>query len=78
MMLCERGIRTPSVSEFFGIIIVMYYDDHLPPHFHAIYAEHEALVRIETLETLQGSLPARAHALVLEWAALHRLDLIED
>jgi hypothetical protein len=40
-----------------------------PPHFHAEYAEHEALVAIETLEVVRGELPRRALALVLEWAA---------
>jgi len=30
------------ISAFFGISIYMYYREHMPPHFHAIYAEHEA------------------------------------
>ena len=50
----------------------MFYNDHLPPHFHAEYGEYEALYAIETLETIGGELPRRAHALVLEWTALHR------
>ncbi len=66
----------PSVSEFFGIIIQMYYSDHLPPHFHAIYAEDEARILIETLELDGGRLPQRALALVREWAASHRAELI--
>lgn len=53
----------------------MYYNDHAPPHFHAKYAEHEATFGIDTLHALEGSLPRRAAALVLEWAALHREDL---
>lgn len=65
----------PRLSEFFGIIIAMYYSDHSPPHFHARYAEHEATVNVDTLEVLEGSLPRRALALVLEWAALHRTEL---
>jgi hypothetical protein len=65
----------PRVSEFFGIIIAMYYSDHAPPHFHARYAEHEASVRIDTLEVLEGSLPRRAYGLVLEWAGAHRAEL---
>jgi hypothetical protein len=66
------------VSEFFGIIIYVYYNDHSPPHFHAEYAEHEALFRIETMELHSGSLPNRARALVLEWASLHRDELMEN
>jgi len=65
----------PTVSRFFGIVISMYYDDHLPPHFHAKYAEHKAKVVIETLEIYEGRLPRRVFALVLEWAALHRAEL---
>ena len=28
----------PEISRFFGIVIRMYFDDHNPPHFHAMYA----------------------------------------
>jgi hypothetical protein len=65
----------PRISTFYGIVIAMYYRDHHPPHFHAIYAEYEAQVVIETLEVLAGELPARALRLVLEWAELHRAEL---
>ncbi|MBE3065770.1 MAG: DUF4160 domain-containing protein [Spirochaetes bacterium] len=47
----------PEISRFFGIVIEMFFLDHAPPHFHAEYAEHEALVTIETLEVLRGQLP---------------------
>jgi hypothetical protein len=53
----------------------MYFNDHGPPHFHARYAEHEATVSIGTLAILEGSLPRRVMALVLEWADLHRAEL---
>jgi hypothetical protein len=65
----------PRISEFYGIIIAMYYSDHAPPHFHARYAEHEALIDLNTLDVLQGQVPRRALALTLEWAALHRDEL---
>jgi hypothetical protein len=68
----------PRISEFFGIVIAMFYNDHAPPHFHARYGEHEALIVIDTLATLRGSLPRRALALVLEWAAEHRHELASD
>jgi hypothetical protein len=51
------------------------YRDHHPPHFHAIYAEYEAQIVIETLEPLAGELPARALRLVQEWAEMHRAEL---
>jgi len=65
----------PRVSYFYGIAIYMYYREHLPPHFHAIYGEHEALVGIETLAILEGRMPARALGLIIEWASLHQPDL---
>ena len=56
----------------------MYFGDHNPPHFHAIYQEDTAEYDINTFAVLRGSLPSRAHALVLEWASLHREELLED
>jgi hypothetical protein len=68
----------PEISRFFGLVIRMYFNDHLPPHFHAEYGEHIAEIGIETLEIIKGELPRRALALVLEWAALHRDELRQD
>lgn len=68
----------PTISVFYGIVIQMYWKDHGPPHFHALYAEHEALVDIGELRVLRGSLPRRAMALMLEWAAEHRGELTEN
>ncbi len=62
----------PRICEFFGVVIYMYYNDHHPAHFHAEYAEHEALFTIDTLEILEGELPRRPRAFVVEWASLHR------
>jgi Domain of unknown function (DUF4160)/Protein of unknown function (DUF2442) len=67
----------PRISAFYGIAIYMYYRDHAPPHFHAIYGEYEATVSIETAEVLEGQLPRRARTLVSEWAAAHRDELEE-
>jgi hypothetical protein len=49
----------PELSRFFGIVIRMFYSDHEPAHFHAIYGEYEALIEVETLPTFRGSLPRR-------------------
>ena len=68
----------PEISRFFGIIIRMYFGDHNPPHFHAIYQEASAEYDIITLNVIRGELPTRAHALVLEWASMHREELLED
>jgi hypothetical protein len=55
----------PTLSTFYGILIQMFWQDHPPPHFHALYAEHEALIDIQTMDVIAGSLPRRALALVL-------------
>jgi len=68
----------PEISRFFGLVIKMFYNDHLPAHFHAEYGEDEALIEIDTLAVYRGDLPRRALALVLEWAALHRAELKQD
>jgi hypothetical protein len=65
----------PEISRFFGIIIHMFFDDHNPPHFHASYAEHEALISIEDFKIIKGSLPPRAYGLVVEWALIHKDEL---
>ena len=67
----------PEISRFYGIVIQIYYGDHLPPHFHVNYAGHAAKVDIETLALIEGSLPARARGLVTEWASLHQDELKE-
>lgn len=66
----------PRLCEFYGIAIYMYFRDHAPPHFHAIYAGEEALVEIESGTVLRGGLPRRAQALVEEWLSLHRDELL--
>ena len=68
----------PTISSFYGISIRMFWGDHAPAHFHAIYGEFEILVNVKTLEIIDGNMPRRALALILEWASLHREELIED
>jgi hypothetical protein len=38
----------PRISEFYGIVIGMYFGDHPPPHFHARYSGEEAVIAIAT------------------------------
>ena len=74
-----RGrVTLPTISSFYGIMIQMFWGDHAPPHFHALYGEYEVIVNIRTLEIIKGVMPRRALALVLEWASLHRTELMED
>jgi hypothetical protein len=65
----------PELSRFYGIIIRMFYGDHPPPHFHAVYEGEGIQVDINRLTVIEGSMSQRATALVLEWAALHQTEL---
>lgn len=68
----------PTICIFYGIIIQMFWDDHNPPHFHAKYGEYEALIGINDFSLIQGKLPSKALALVVEWAYIHQKELIEN
>lgn len=66
----------PEISRFFGIVIAIFYRDHLPLHFHAIYGGYEMTVDIET-GVIHGDFPKRAVRLVFEWLDLHKDELQE-
>ncbi len=68
----------PRVSYFYGIEIYFYWKDHNPPHFHALYGEHEALIEVRTLRLWDGYLPPKAMAMVIEWSVIHKEELIEN
>lgn len=68
----------PIISEFYGIVIAIFYKDHNPPHFHARYGEYEAKVTLQNPEIIEGFLPAHAKSLVLEWARNHESELQAD
>ena len=66
----------PVISSFYGIVIKMYFGDHVPPHFHAYYGEYSAQIRIEDFDVETGYLPPKAIGLVVEWASLHKPELL--
>jgi hypothetical protein len=68
----------PEISRFLGIVIAMYYKEHAPPHFHAKYGGQRAAFSIQDLRLTEGKLPPRIVSFVLEWAFLHRDELMED
>ena len=68
----------PTISRFYGIEIQMFADDHAPPHFHAVYGDFELMVGISPIRILRGEAPSRVRSLVLEWAALHHQELIDN
>ena len=68
----------PEISRCFGIVVTMFHNDHLPPHFHVRYQGRRAVIAIEDLTLLRGTIAARAYGLVVEWALIHRAELLED
>ena len=58
----------PTLKIIDSIKVDVYSREHPPPHFHAIYAEYEELLEIETLATYAGSLPRAQRNKVIEWA----------
>jgi hypothetical protein len=68
----------PTISQFFGISVRMFFLEHPPPHFHIAYQRRRALIAIETGAILQGNLPPGVLRIVREWAARHRGELLEN
>ena len=68
----------PELSRFLGITIYMLFNDHNPPHFHVEYGEYKASISINDLALLNGDLPSRIHGYVIEWASMHKQELIEN
>ncbi len=68
----------PKISQFHGIGIYMYYNDHLPPHFHAMHAGDEALVSFNPAQLYQGALSPKNLKMILKWAGLHSAELDQN
>jgi Domain of unknown function (DUF4160) len=67
--------RVPRISEFYGIVIAMYYREHGVPHFHATYAGETVVISIQSGHVIAGGVSSRALRLVQEWAELRRDEL---
>ncbi len=69
----------PVIARFYGMIIKMYFQqsEHNPPHFHVVYGEYIGIIDIQTLEMLEGDLPNKALAMIKEWGAEHKDELMK-
>lgn len=67
----------PTISMFLGIIIRMYWDDHMPPHFHAQYAGQDASYDFEG-NRIAGEMAAKQDKLIAAWAVIHEEELNAD
>ena len=65
----------PTVAVIDGIRIQIYWDEHPPPHFHVEWAEHQAVIDIDRLEIVEGSLPRPQLRKVMAWAEPRRIQL---
>ena len=69
----------PKISEWGSVAIyINTRGEHNPPHFHAVCGEWEAAVRINDFALMAGKLPPRIFGQVIEWAALHQGELIQE
>ncbi len=67
----------PTVAVIDGMKIRFYNDEHPPAHFHAVYAEHIALIDIDTLKISKGHIPPAQYRKVRHWAQAQRGQLMQ-
>lgn len=69
----------PTISNFYGIIIVMYLrnKEHNPPHVHAITQDFDAPFLIESGEIIEGYFPLKGQSLVKEFILRYKEELEE-
>ena len=68
----------PEISWFFGIIIKMFFNDHVPAHFHAEYGNYKVMIDIVTGEIIEGEMPGKQLKLIQAWAILHEEELLKN
>ena len=67
----------PQISTFYGLIILMNFKDHTPPHFHVWYGDYKITVTIQD-GIVTGKMPQRSLKMVFEWMELHRDELLRE
>lgn len=68
----------PTICYFRGIKIYINWNDHRPPHFHAVYGDNEVIISINDIEVIDGSFPPRQLKILLGWAVLRQSELQEN
>jgi Domain of unknown function (DUF4160) len=68
----------PTIADFLGIAVRMFFNDHDPPHFHVRYQGFRARVRIADGEVIGGDLPPNISRVLKQWTALRRDALMRN
>ncbi len=68
----------PVISRFLGVAIYMYWNDHNPPHFHAVWNEHEAIIAIDSAKVIAGEMPPNKLKYIENWCKINKLLLMEN
>ena len=66
----------PSIAEFLGMVVYMYWDEHPPPHFHVRFGDMWAKINIHSGELEEGALPRKKLKKIDEWRKLHMEELL--
>jgi Domain of unknown function (DUF4160) len=67
----------PTIAIVAGMKVLVYYNDHLPPHFHVDYAEYKAQISMREGKLLEGGLPSKKLGIIEDWAHKHKEELLE-
>jgi hypothetical protein len=67
----------PEISRFYGLVVMMFFNEHNPPHFHVTYGEYKIIVDLND-EVVHGFMPKRALTLLFEWMELHKDELLAN
>ena len=70
----------PTISAFYGITVMMFYEDHDPPHFHARHARFKANFAISDLSVIssKGNLRGSDIGRVRRWGRANQTTLLEN
>ncbi len=68
----------PEICRIGRLVITMWPNDHLPPHFHVRHARGEAMVGIDPVRLIEGRLRPSDRRTIVAWARAHRVELQAD
>lgn len=67
----------PTISQFYGLVVFMNYNEHPPAHFHVRYQGQEVSVEIQSGMVI-GKMSRRALQMIFSWMELHQEELMDN